>query len=105
MQFIIKAYDGEGMLEKRIAIRSRHFESIDKIRKHVICAGAIRDEAGKMIGSLLVMEYDSREEVDQYIANEPYAQEHVWERIEIEPMTVAILDGERTALWPADTNV
>lgn len=105
MQFIIKAYDGEGMLQKRMEVRSRHFENIDKIREHVICAGAIRDEAGNMTGSLLVMEYDSREEVDQYIANEPYALEHVWDRIEIEPMTVAILNGEKTALWPSDSNV
>lgn len=105
MQFIIKAYDGEGMLTRRLEVRQRHFNGIERIKEHVLCAGAIRDEAGKMIGSLLVMEYESREELDQYIANEPYAQEHVWDRIEIEPMTVAILDGEKTSLWPTDSNV
>ena len=26
MQFMIKAYDGEGMLEKRMAVRPRHLE-------------------------------------------------------------------------------
>ena len=51
------------------------------------------------------MQFIIKAEVNQYIANEPYAQEHVWERIEIEPMTVAILDGKRTALWPTDTNI
>ena len=28
MQFLIKAYDGEGMLEKRMAVRPRHLEGI-----------------------------------------------------------------------------
>ena len=28
MQFIIKAYDGEGMLEKRMEVRPRHLEGI-----------------------------------------------------------------------------
>jgi len=102
MQFIITAYDGEGKQDKRLEVRARHFASIDRMRKHVICAGAIRDDAGKMIGSLLVMEFENREGVDDYLANEPYALEHVWETITVEPMTVAILDGERTVLWPAD---
>ena len=28
MQFLIKAYNGEGMLEKRMAVRPRHLEGI-----------------------------------------------------------------------------
>lgn len=102
MQFIIRAYDGEGKLDKRIAVRARHFANIDRVRKHVICAGAIRDEAGGMIGSLLVMEFKDRAELDDYLANEPYATEHVWVTIIVEQMTVAILDGEKTELWPTD---
>ncbi|MBP5302725.1 MAG: hypothetical protein J6Y88_05705 [Bacteroidales bacterium] len=102
MQFIIRAYDGEGKLGRRIEVRARHFANIERISRHVICAGAIRDEAGQMIGSMLVMDFRDREELDEYLANEPYAQEHVWETIEIEQMTVAILDGKKTELWPTD---
>jgi len=38
MQFLIKALDGEGMLEKRIEVRSRHLEGTKKLGKHIICA-------------------------------------------------------------------
>lgn len=90
MQFIIKAYDGVGMLDKRMEVRPRHLEGIERIRKHVICAGGLLDDDGKMKGSVLIMEYENREQLDEYLANEPYVQEQVWEKIEVERMNVVI---------------
>ena len=94
MQFVIKAYDGEGMLPRRMEVRPRHFEGMEKLKGHILCAGGMLDENGKMMGSVLVMEFDSREEVDEYLAHEPYVVEHVWERIEVERMNVVIFDRE-----------
>ena len=90
MQIIIRAYDGEGMLAKRMEVRPRHLEGIERIREHVICAGGLLDEEGKMKGSVLIMEYENREQLDEYLANEPYVQEHVWEKIEVERMNVVL---------------
>ena len=90
MQYIIKAYDGEGTLDKRMAIRPRHLEGIERIKEHVICAGGLLDDEGKMKGSVLIMEYESREQLDEYLANEPYVQENVWQKIEVERMNVVI---------------
>ena len=94
MQFVIKAYDGEGMLDKRMEVRPRHFEGMEKMKEHILCAGGMLDKDGKMIGSLLVMEFEKREQLDEYLANEPYVVEHVWERIEVEQMNVVIFDKE-----------
>ena len=55
MQFIVKAYDGEGMLDKRIEVRPRHLEGIEIIKEHVICAGGLLDDEGKMKGSVLII--------------------------------------------------
>ncbi len=90
MQYIIKAYDGEGMLDKRMEIRPRHLEGIERIKEHVICAGGLLDDEGKMKGSVLIMEYESREQLDEYLANEPYVQENVWQKIEVERINVVI---------------
>ena len=95
MQFIVKAYDGEGMLEKRMAVRPRHLEGMNKLGKHIICAGGLLDDAGKMKGSVLVLEFDSRTELDDYLASEPYITEGVWETVEVEIMNVVILNGEK----------
>lgn len=95
MQFIVKAYDGEGMLEKWMAVRPRHLEGMNKLGKHIICAGGLLDDAGKMKGSVLVLEFDSRAELDDYLASEPYITEGVWEKVEVEIMNVVILNGEK----------
>ena len=90
VQFVIRAYDGKGMLGKRMEVRPRHLEGMERIRQHVVCAGGLLDDEGKMKGSMLVMEFESRQELDEYLANEPYVLEHVWEKIEVEPINVVI---------------
>lgn len=93
MQFVIKAYDGEGMLEKRMAVRPRHLEGMKKLASHIICAGGLLDDEGKMKGSVLVLDFKDRSELDAYLAAEPYVTEHVWEKIEVEVMNVVIVKG------------
>ena len=90
MQFLIKAYDGPNMLEKRMEVRPRHLEGMSRLSEHIICAGGLLDEEGKMKGSALIMDFGSRGELDAYLAAEPYVLEKVWEKIEVEPMSVFI---------------
>ena len=95
MQFLVTAYDGENCLEKRLAVRTNHIENILKINGKVLCAGGLLDEEGKMKGSALVMEFASREELDDYLAHEPYITAGVWEKVTIERMNVVIFDNEK----------
>ena len=95
MQFIVKAYDGADKLERRVAVRSRHLENMSQVRGKVICAGGLLDNDGKMKGSVLIMDFGSRALLDEYLNSEPYIIEHVWEKIEVEPMNVVIVNGEK----------
>ena len=97
MQFMIKAYDGEGKFEKRMEVRSRHLEGMKQLSEHIICAGGLLDDEGKAKGSVLIMDFESREELENYIAHEPYASEKIWEKIEVEPMNVVIVSGEQVS--------
>ena len=94
MQFVIRAYDGANMLEKRMAVRERHLENMSKVDGKVICAGGLLDREGNMKGSLLVMEFESRERLDAYLRSEPYILEGIWQKIDVDPMNVVILNGE-----------
>ena len=49
----------------------------------------------EMKGSALVMEFPDRAAVDEYLKNEPYVSEGVWERIEVEIMNVVLVNGEK----------
>ena len=77
MQFLVKAYDGEGMLDKRMAVRPRHLEGMKTLGKQIICAGGLLDDEGKMKGSTLVMEFPDRAALDEYLKNEPFVVEGV----------------------------
>ena len=95
MQFVITAYDGAGMLAKQMEVRPLHLEGMERLKKHLIAAGGLLDDKGKLKGSVLIMEFQSHEEVDEYLANEIYVKEHVWERITIERMNVVYAQGEQ----------
>ena len=95
MQFLIRAYDGAGKLDKRMEVRPRHLEGMKNLSDHIISAGGLLDEEGKMKGSALIMDFSSRKELDDYLANEPYVREKVWEKIEVETINVVIANGLR----------
>ena len=95
MQYMIKAYDGKNMLERRLAVRPRHLENMAKVPGKVICAGGLLDEKGKMKGSVLIMDFESKELLRQYLYSEPYIKEQVWGNVEVEPMNVVIVSGEK----------
>ena len=71
MQFVITAYDGqdEGALERRMAVRETHVDGAKELMTagKLIAGGAILDEANEMIGSTLYVEFDSRDEFDQWL--------------------------------------
>ncbi len=96
MQFMIKAYDGEGMLEKRMEVRPRHLEGMKALGKRIIVAGGLLDDEGRMKGSALVLEFPDRAALDEYLKNEPYVVEGVWRKIEVETMNVVLVNGEKT---------
>ena len=95
MQFIVTAYDGENMLDKRMAVRPRHLEGMAKLGEHVVCAGGLLDEEGKMKGSVLILDLEDRAALDAYLKDEPYVAERVWEKIEIETVNVVLVNGKK----------
>lgn len=95
MQFIITAHDGENMLDKRMAVRPRHLEGMAKLSEHIVFAGGLLDEGKKMKGSVLILDFEDRAALDDYLKNEPYVVEHVWEKIEIETVNAVIVNGKK----------
>lgn len=92
MQFLITAYDGkdEGALQRRFAVREQHLKLIEAManEKKLLCAGAILDDSGKMIGSVLMADFPSKVDLDEWLEIEPYVTGKVWETIEIKPFKV-----------------
>ena len=95
MQFLVKAYDGPDMLDKRMEVRPQHLEGMKALGKQIICAGGLLDEESAMRGSALVMEFDNRAALDAYLESEPYVVEGVWQKIEVDIINVVLVNGEK----------
>lgn len=89
MQFVIIAYDGKDP-SKRLNAREEHLSKVNKLReeKKFIQGAAILDEEDNMIGSVMIMDFPTREEFDKYLEEEPYVVNKVWEKIEVLPCKV-----------------
>ncbi len=101
MQFLIKAYDGAGKLDKRMEVRPRHLEGMKTLGKQIICAGGLLNDKGEMKGSALVLDFPDRAALDEYLSNEPYVTEGVWEKVEVEIMNVVLVRGDAPSLRSA----
>lgn len=92
MQFLVTAYDGldEGALERRMAAREKHIELVQIMRKEgkFLYAAAILNEEEKMIGSVLIVDFPSRNDLDDWLLVEPYVTGDVWQQMDIKPCKV-----------------
>lgn len=73
-----------------MAARPAHLELGSRLRgegRHLYGV-AMLDDAGRMTGSVLVVDYASRAELDAWLAVEPYVTGKVWQRIEVRPCRV-----------------
>jgi uncharacterized protein YciI len=96
MQFLLIAYDGtdSGALGRRMNVRPGHLDRISVLKKtgEFLFGGAILDESGKMIGSMILYEYPDRSSLDNQLKSEPYITEGVWVKIEIKPFRLAKIE-------------
>ncbi len=92
-QWIVHAWDAEdgGALDRRLSVRDNHLAGARALKANgnFVLGGAMLDEAGRMIGSTMIVQFETTGERDHWIANEPYIQEGIWHRWEIFPFRVA----------------
>ncbi|WP_237479168.1 YciI family protein [Lichenibacterium dinghuense] len=93
-QYLVTAYDGTDAEApaRRQAVRDAHIAGVTAMaaKGEIIVGGALGDEAGAMIGSVAVVEFASRADLDAWLAREPYVTGGVWQTVAVTPMRVAV---------------
>lgn len=88
-QFAIIAFDGTdaAALSRRLAAREAHLQNVGllKAKGRFTEGGAMLDDAGNMIGSVMIVSFPSRSDLDDWLKTDPYVTGRVWDRIEIKP--------------------
>ena len=94
MQFLIIAYDGtdSDAQARRSAARPAHIDGAKSLLTggHVLIGGAIMNDNDEMIGSSLVVEFGSREDLDHWLQNDPYVTGNVWQDITVQAFRTAV---------------
>ena len=94
MQFLVVAYDGKDKEAKnrRAAARPSHLAGAQELKEagNIIVGAAILDENDEMIGSTLCVEFESHTDLDEWLANDPYVTEGVWQDITVQPIRLAV---------------
>ena len=98
-QFLVTAYDGTDAdaPARRLAARQAHFEGIQSMveRGEIMSGGAFLGETeGLPIGSIILVEFPTRAELDAWLEREPFVTQKVWQKIEVRPIYLAVRDGK-----------
>lgn len=93
MQFVVIGRDGddEAALSRRMAAREAHLQQCAQMQSEgraLYAAGLFADD-GRMNGSVMVVDFASRSDLDDWLAREPYVLGDVWRQIEVVPCAVA----------------
>ncbi len=94
-QYLITAFDHKDpeALERRMSVREQHLENVRKLKQsgNHILGGAMLDENGMMIGSTMVLQFDTDEAFNEWLESEIYIIAKVWDQVDIRPFRVAAL--------------
>lgn len=92
-QYLINALDftDEQALERRMHARPAHLENVKELKNkgRYFIGGALLNDAGKMIGSTMIVQFETSEALQEWLQNDPYVKGEVWDRIDIKPFKVA----------------
>ena len=93
LQFVIIAEDGadEQALERRMANRPAHLDGARKLKAedHYIVGGATLNPEGKMNGSVMIVQFETEEQLHEWLDREPYIMGKVWNKVQVKPFRVA----------------
>lgn len=94
-QYVITArdFEDEKALERRQQARPEHLEMAKKLKEkgNFVKAAALIDQNEDMIGSVMMMDFENREEMELWLKSEPYVLQKVWDKIDIAEAKIAAL--------------
>ncbi|QMW04509.1 YciI family protein [Spirosoma foliorum] len=93
MQYVVHAYDhtGPDALDRRMAARPAHLAYVSQLKEkgQFLLGGALLDPDGKMIGSMLMLDMETEDELSTYLETDPYIVQGVWDKIDVKPFRQA----------------
>lgn len=95
MAYVIETWDKPDHAHVRRDNRKAHLDYVDSRVTVVIAAGAkLKDDGSDAGGGIYVVDYESRAEAEDFIANDPFSKAGLFEKISITRWRKAYVDGK-----------
>ena len=92
-QYLITGYDhaDEGALKRRMEVRPHHLDGVRELINtgNYVIGGAILNDEGNMIGSSMILQFETEEELDAWKKKEIYITGQIWETVDVKQFKVA----------------
>ena|ERR1700712_492082 len=94
MAFMIYTLDKSGHEHVRDEHRAAHYDHLQAHQSRLIASGGLRDEGDvNIIGGAIFFDTDSREEVDRFVAEDPFTKAGLFETTHITRWRAAFIEG------------
>lgn len=97
MEFLVITYDktDDEALSRRLVVRDEHIAAARRTIEsgNMLIGGAICDDSSRMIGSMTVVSFPTREAFDAWLKAVPYMRHGIWDQVEVLPYQLAVMRG------------
>ncbi len=92
-QYLVTAYDytDPDAFQRRLNVRQHHLDGARDLKAsgNYLLGGAILNGKGKMIGTVMILQFEMESELQTWQQNEVYITQKIWETYDIKPFRVA----------------
>jgi uncharacterized protein len=101
MLFAVIRHDHPNSLALRLSARPKHLEYLKTVLDKIMYGGALRDDQGKQIGSMLIIDVAGKAEADAFADADPFVEANLFASGSVEPFHPVFQDGAWIAGGPA----
>lgn len=95
MPFVIETYDKPDHQSVRMQVRPKHLAFLEEHKARLLACGAKLDDAGqRATGGFYVVDFDNRTDAEEFIAQDPFTQAELFERVEITRWRMAFFNRQ-----------
>ncbi|MGF7038788.1 YciI family protein [Mucilaginibacter lappiensis] len=92
-QYLVTGYDytDAEALQRRMNVRPHHLDGAKALKQsgNYVLGGALLNDQGNMIGSVMVLQFETEEGLEAWEKSEPYIIQKIWESVDVKPFKVA----------------
>ena len=84
--FVVHCKDKPGAAQVRLDNRAAHLDFLKSYAAQVVMAGPVLTDDGQgMVGSVLILDFAARADLDAFLAADPYARAGLFEGVTVLP--------------------